>query len=625
MQTVPDLDPGDLRLFEAGRNSNLHLILGAHPDDKGTFFRVWAPSARSVHVVGDFEAGGWGAAGHQLRLGNGGIWSGFVPGAWPGQLYKFRLVDSAGRLLPDKADPFAAAAEASPGTASLIADLGYEWHDGKWMAQRTLRQALDAPVSIYELHLGSWDEAVDYRGLAEPLAEHVLSLGFTHVELLPVTEHPFYGSWGYQATGYFAPTARYGAPQDLMYLIDELHQRGVGVILDWTPAHFANDDHALARFDGAPLFEHADPRRAWHPEWGTLIFNYERPEVRSFLLSSACSWLERYHADGLRVDAVSSMLYRDFLRKDRDWVPNEQGGPEDYGAVALLRDLNDAAHTRFPGVQTYAEEPRGWPGATRSIDEGGLGFDFKWDIGWAHDTLSYLGRDPSERPEHHQELTFRESYASKERFVLPLSHDVVANDRGSLLQELPGSRDERFSALRALLGYQFATPGRKLLFMGTELAPWSKWDHNRPLDWSLATDDDHSKMARWLGALNRLYVGAAALHAHDYTPDALRWVVVDDAEHATLALLRGPVDAAVLVVVNFSATLLEDYRIRVPSDGLWRVLLDSDAVEFGGSGRGPRSPITTTGEPRHGHADSLSLRLPPLTVLFLAAERPGSK
>jgi 1,4-alpha-glucan branching enzyme len=612
----------DRRLFEAGRHDDLHRVLGAHPAEVGTWFGLWAPHARSVQVFGEFD--GWGAGRHELARGPGGIWSGLVLRARAGQLYKYRVVTEDGAVL-DKADPFAAATETPPATASRIASLDYEWGDGDWMRSRAARQSRTAPISIYELHLGSWlrgrsglaaDEG--YRAVAAPLAEHVLALGCTHVELLPLMEHPFYGSWGYQTTGYFAPTSRYGTPQDLMYLIDTLHQRGIGVILDWTPAHFADDPHGLGEFDGTPLYEHADPRRGRHAKWGTLVFDYERPEVRSFLISSAASWFERYHADGLRVDAVTSMLHRDFARGDGEWVANGAGGRENFEAAQLLRDLNDAVHGRFPGVHTYAEESEDWPLVTHPVSEGGLGFDFTWDVGWSHDTLAYLRHEPSERPVHHRGLTFHGLYASGEHFLLPLSHDEVSDGLGTLLAQMPGDEGERLANVRALLGYQFATPGKKLIFMGAELASTVQWDHDRGLEWGVAGSAASRGLQRWITALNELYRRTPVLSESDGTPEGREWVIADDAEHSVFAFERRAATGVVLVVANFAATRHESHRVGVSVPGAWDVLLASDAPEFGGGGPAAAPGVEAEALPSDGRRYSIALGLPPLSITFLA-------
>ncbi|MGI9611408.1 MAG: 1,4-alpha-glucan branching protein GlgB, partial [Acidimicrobiales bacterium] len=503
------LEDLDLWRFGEGTHDGLAHILGANPDPTGCSFRVWAPAASAVSVIGAFND--WAADASPLQPSTAGIWSGRVTGAAVGDAYKYRVVTADGMAL-DKADPVGFATEEPPRTASRIWSLDYSWGDDDWMAGRGAHNAHDAAISIYELHLGSWRyEPGGYRGLAPQLADHLDRTGFTHVELLPVMEHPFYGSWGYQTTGYFAPTARYGAPQDLMYLIDLLHQRGYGVILDWVPSHFPTDAHGLANFDGTHLYEHADPRLGFHPDWRSAIFNYDRHEVRSFLLSSAQFWLERYHADGLRVDAVASMLYRDYSRTESDWLPNEHGGRENLGAIAFLRELNRRVYLTHPDVMTIAEESTAWPGVSKPTDSGGLGFGFKWDMGWMNDTLQYLAEDPVHRSYHHDELTFRMVYAFDENFVLPLSHDEVVHGKGSLLARQPGDEWQRLAGLRLLLGYQYAMPGKKLLFMGAELAMEEEWNHERELPWELLADPAHAGVADWVARLNEIYRAEPAL------------------------------------------------------------------------------------------------------------------
>ncbi|MCL6499640.1 MAG: 1,4-alpha-glucan branching protein GlgB, partial [Firmicutes bacterium] len=476
----------DLYLFREGTHTRLYEKLGAHLQEEGTRFAVWAPNAAAVRVMGDFN--GWDPEADPLEpLGDSGIWVGVVRSARPGHRYKYRVVPRGGAPPLDKADPFAFWSEPPPGNASVVWDLAYAWADGAWMAERARRNALDAPISVYEVHLGSWTRRDDgrhltYRELAPRLAEYVREQGFTHVEFLPVMEHPFYGSWGYHVTGYFAPTCRYGTPQEFMELVDTLHQHGVGVFLDWVPSHFATDPHGLARFDGTALYEHPDPRRGWHPDWGSAIFDYGRPEVRSFLLSSAHFWLDRYHADGLRVDAVASMLYLDYSRREGEWLPNEYGGRENLDAIRFLRQLNESVYRDFPGVQTVAEESTAWPMVSRPTSAGGLGFGLKWDMGWMHDTLQYMSRDPIYRKYHHEELTFRMLYAFSENFLLPLSHDEVVHGKRSLLEKMPGDDWQKFANLRLLLGYQYAQPGKKLLFMGGEVGQRREWDHEGSVD-----------------------------------------------------------------------------------------------------------------------------------------------
>ncbi len=588
------LTEDDLYLFNEGRHFRLYEKLGARPmavgGEAGVYFAVWAPSASAVSVVGAFND--WQGGAHPLApRGHSGIWEGFLPGLGEGALYKFHVVSGDGAYRVDKADPFATRAEVPPKTASVVCALdgpeAHDWDDGEWLASRASRNALDAPISIYEMHLGSWrrkpeegDRPLSYREVAPLLAEHVRRQGYTHVELLPVMEHPFYGSWGYQTTGYFAPTSRYGSPADFMFLVDTLHRSGIGVILDWVPSHFPADQHGLSYFDGTHLFEHADPRQGFHPDWGSLIFNYGRNEVRSFLVSSALHWLDRYHADGLRVDAVASMLYLDYSRKAGEWIPNRYGGRENLDALAFLRQLNEEVYRSFPDVQTFAEESTAWPMVSRPTYLGGLGFGFKWDMGWMHDTLQYFAHEPIHRRYHHGELTFRMVYAFTENFCLPLSHDEVVHGKGSLLAKMPGPDWEKFANLRLLYGYMTAQPGKKLLFMGEELAPWREWSHETSLDWSLleagpgeATGGPtpHEGMRRLVADLNRLYRDEPALHEIDLAPEGFEWIEASDAEAGVLAFLRKGRTTGALVACAFNLTpvVRHNYRLGVPRGGVW--------------------------------------------------------
>jgi 1,4-alpha-glucan branching enzyme len=617
----------DLFLFNEGTHYRLAQKLGAHPGTHGrragTHFAVWAPNARAVSVIGDWN--GWEHGADPLAAkGGSGIWEGFVPQIGHGVAYKYAIASDGGDL--EKADPFAAYAEQPPKTASVVWDLGYEWGDGEWMGTRAERSALDAPISIYELHLGSWRRKVEeggrpltYRELAEELPAYVVENGFTHVEFLPVMEHPYTGSWGYQTTGYFAPTSRYGEPQDFMALVDALHAAGVGVILDWVPSHFATDPHGLSLFDGTHLYEHADPRQGFHPDWGSYIFNYGRNEVRSFLLSSAMHWLDAYHADGLRVDAVASMLYLDYSRNDGEWIPNRYGGRENLEAIELMRALNSAAYAEHPGVQTYAEESTAWPMVSRPTYLGGLGFGFKWDMGWMHDTLVYFGHDPIHRRFHHHELTFRGLYAFTENYVLPLSHDEVVHGKRSLLGRMPGNEWQMRANLRALYGYMYAVPGKKLLFMGGELGQWKEWDHESSVDWHLLGEPGHEGIRRWVADLNRVYREQPALHELDCDPAGFEWVHASDSESSVLAFMRLARDgAAALAVFNLTPVLRPNYRIGAPRAGVWRELLNSDADVYGGSGAGNLGRIEAVAEPAHGRDHSMTLVLPPLSCLLLA-------
>jgi 1,4-alpha-glucan branching enzyme len=629
------LDPGDaflgeddLYLFNEGSHVRLYEHLGAHPgvleDVEGTHFAVWAPNAERVAVVGEFN--GWHGGRHRLRpRASSGIWEGFIPDVSAGSLYKFRISPQRGARALEKADPFAFACELPPKTASVVWDLAYSWADDSWMASREERNALDAPISIYELHVGSWrrvleegNRSLSYRELAVELAEYVRDLGFTHVELLPVMEHPFYGSWGYQTTGYFAPTGRYGTPQDFMFLVDALHQVGVGVVLDWVPSHFPADEYALATFDGTHLFEHADPREGRHPDWDSLIFNYGRHEVRSFLLSSALFWLDRYHVDGLRVDAVASMLYRDYSRGEGEWIPNEHGGRENLEAIEFLRRLNQEVYAAFPDVQTYAEESTAWPMVSRPTYLGGLGFGLKWDMGWMHDTLEYVHRDPIHRRYHHTELTFRAIYASNENFLLPLSHDEVVHGKGSLLGRMPGDRWQQLANLRLLFAYQFAQPGKKLVFMGGELGQPGEWNHDGSVDWHLLDDEAHAGVRRLVTDLARLYADKAALHELDCDPSGFEWIDANDAFSSVVSFLRRGADGdALAVVCNFTPLVQRNYRLGVSEGGRWDELLNTDAATYGGSGQGNLGGAEAVPVAFHGRPWSLVLTLPPLAALFL--------
>ncbi|MBX6752675.1 MAG: 1,4-alpha-glucan branching protein GlgB [Thermorudis peleae] len=627
------LTDDDLYLFNEGSWLRAYEKLGAHPvqlgDETGVYFAVWAPNAREVSVIGDFN--GWKPGVHPLApRGNSGIWEGFLPGVGVGARYKYHIVSHYNNYRVDKADPYGVFHETPPRTASIVWDLSYEWHDQQWMAQRRQRNALDAPMLIYEVHLGSWmrvpeegNRWLTYRELAPKLAEHVQHLGFTHVEFLPIMEHPFYGSWGYQITGYFAPTSRYGTPQDFMYLIDYLHQQGIGVILDWVPSHFPTDEHGLIYFDGTHLYEHADPRRGFHPDWHSAIFNYGRHEVRTFLLSSAIFWLDRYHADGLRVDAVASMLYLDYSRKPGEWIPNEYGGRENLEAIAFLRRLNEEIYRLYPDVQTIAEESTAWPMVSRPTYLGGLGFGMKWDMGWMHDTLHYLHYDPIYRKYHHTLLTFRMLYAFTENFVLPLSHDEVVHGKGSLLSKMPGDDWQKFANLRLLYGYQYTQPGKKLLFMGAEIGQWAEWNHDTSLDWHLLQYAPHQGIHRWLEDLNRLVRTEPALYEQDFSPTGFEWIDPNDADNSVLSYLRrGRAEGSeLLIVCNFTPVPRQNYRVGVPRLGFWREVLNSDASIYGGSGWGNFGGVEATPVPWHGRPYSVNLTLPPLAMVIFKCEQ----
>jgi 1,4-alpha-glucan branching enzyme len=619
----------DEYLFREGRHTRLYEKLGAHVLPDATHFAVWAPNAESVAVVGDFNS--WDPRRHPMRpTGDSGIWAIRVPEARPGSVYKFHVVSRDGGTRVDKADPYAVRAEEPPRTGSVVWDLAYEWGDGAWMKARAAKNALDAPWSIYEVHLGSWRRSPDspekllsYRDLAPLLADYACRMGFTHVELLPVMEHPFYGSWGYQTTGYFAPSARYGTPQDFMAFVDTLHQAGIGVILDWVPSHFPWDEHGLGFFDGSHLYEHADPRQGHHPDWGSAIFNYGRNEVRAFLASSAHFWLDRYHVDGLRVDAVASMLYLDYGRKAGEWIPNRYGGRENLEAIEFLRFLNESVYRDFPDVQTIAEESTAWPQVSRPVHAGGLGFGMKWNMGWMNDTLAYMHEDPVHRRYHHQRLTFGQLYAYTENFVLPLSHDEVVHGKGSLIGQMPGDAWQQFANLRLLFGYMWAHPGKKLLFMGGEFGQRREWAHESSLEWHvLGMDARHEGVQRWVADLNRLLTGEPALHARDFTKDGFRWVQRGDWEQSVLAFLRegGEGVPPVLVVCNFTPVPRHNYRVGVPRGGYWRELLNGDAPVYGGGGVGNAGGTEAIPVPYEQYSHSLSITLPPLAALFFKPE-----
>jgi len=623
----------DLFLFNEGTHHRLYDKLGAHPlttdaGVSGVYFAVWAPNADGVAVIGDFN--GWDRGRHLLGArGQSGIWEGFIPGVQPGACYKYWVSSRFHGYRIEKADPFGFFHETPPKTASVVWTLDYTWGDRRWMEERARANALDAPWAIYEVHLGSWmrvpeegNRWLTYRELAPRLADYVTRLGFTHVEFLPVMEHPFYGSWGYQTTGYFAPTSRYGTPQDFMYLIDTLHQHGVGVILDWVPSHFPSDGHGLAYFDGTHLYEHADPRQGFHPDWRSYIFNYGRNEVRAFLLSSAQFWLDQYHADGLRVDAVASMLYLDYSRQPGEWIPNQYGGRENLDAIHFLRRMNEDIYASQPGVQTVAEESTAWPMVSRPTYLGGLGFGMKWDMGWMHDTLLYMSKDPIHRQHHHNLLTFRMLYAWWENFVLPLSHDEVVHGKGSLLGKMPGDDWQKFANLRLLFGYMYAQPGKKLLFMGGEFGQWAEWNHESSLDWHLLQYAPHAGLQRWMADLNRTYRDEPALHTLDFDPGGFEWIDVNDTQQSTISLLRrGQADGAVIAAVfNFTPVPRHNYRLGVPAGGYWREVLNSDAGEYGGSGMGNLGGVEAVPVPWHGRPWSLTITLPPLAAVFFRQE-----
>jgi 1,4-alpha-glucan branching enzyme len=623
----------DLRRLANGTHSSLYTKLGAHPVSlpgmEGVYFAVWAPHARAVSVVGDFN--GWQTGAHRLeRCCGSGVWEVFVPGVRRGSNYKFRLVTPGGQVV-EKADPFAFHAEVPPRSASAVWDLDYQWNDAAWMTERRRQDWRARPISIYEVHVGSWrrvpEEAnrwLSYRELAPELAAYAREMGFTHVELLPLAEHPFYGSWGYQPTGFFAPTSRYGTPQDLMYLVDYLHQQGLGVIFDWVPLHFPYDGHGLAKFDGTCLFEHADPRNHHHPQWGSVMFDYERPEVRSFLVSNALYWLRRYHFDGLRADAVSYMLYRDYGRRHGQWTANRNGGRENLEAVTFLQDLHETIAGELPDVLTCAEEATAYPQVSHPARVGGLGFTFKWDMGWMHDTLEYLGKPFHARRGQLNKLTFRQLYAAAENFVLPLSHDEVVHLKRSLLNKMPGNPWDKLAGLRLLLGYMFAQPGKKLLFMGGEFGQWREWNHDQSLDWHLLHEPAHRGIQQWVRDLNRAYAQWPALHARDCDSSGFEWIDCHDHANQVLTFLRkaGDDQPAVLALCHFLPGAIRNYRVGVPWPGHWRELLNSDARDYGGSGTGNNGGVHTDERGWHGRPYSLNLTVPPLATTFLVWEKP---
>ena len=618
----------EAHLFGEGRWLRAWEKMGARPalveGRRGYSFVVWAPNAHAVSIVGDFNE--WRAGAHAMApRGSSGLWEAFVPGLAAGTLYKFALSTPIGELT--KADPFALRAERSPRTASVTADLGrHEWGDADWMSQRQSRgTALDRPMSIYEVHAGSWRRnpleglrSLTWRELARELVSYVAEQGFTHVELMPVMEHPFEGSWGYQVTGFFAPTSRFGTPDDFRAFVDACHQAGIGVILDWVPGHFPKDDFALARFDGTALYEHADPRQGEHRDWGTLIFNYGRHEVRNFLLTNALYWLESFHADGLRVDAVASMLYQDYSRAAGEWVPNKFGGRENLEAIDFLRELNTTTHGECPGSITLAEESTAFPAVSRPTWVGGLGFTFKWNMGWMHDILTYVSKDPVYRRWEHQHLTFSMLYAFNENFVLPFSHDEVVHGKGSMIQKVPGDEWQKTATLRTLYGYMFAHPGKKLLFMGNEFGQWREWNHDDSLDWSVTSQPLHGGLQRFVRDLNALYRREPALYELDFEPRGFEWIDCNDHEASIISLIRRAVDADdwLVAVFNWTPIIRHDYRVGVPAPGHYVELLNSDAAIYGGSNVGNEGGRDTVAVAAHGHAQSLNLTLPPLGALF---------
>lgn len=633
----PVLTDFDIYLMGEGTHYLNYEKLGAHLREiggiSGVYFAVWAPNARRVSVVGDFNS--WDGRIHPMRhRGPSGVWELFIPGLTEGVAYKFELLPQSGGPPALKADPYAFASELRPNTASIVRDIGkHQWKDATWMSARQTTDWLSAPISIYEVHPGSWRHVesegarwLTYRELAAELIPYVKDMGFTHVEFMPIMEHPYDPSWGYQTVGYFAATSRYGSPDDFMYFVDCCHQAGIGVLLDWTPAHFPRDAHGLASFDGTHLYEHADPRRGSHPDWGTLVFNYGRNEVQNFLISNALFWLDKYHLDGLRVDAVASMLYLDYSRNAGEWLPNEQGGHENFQAIAFLRHLNEAVHSRHPGALMIAEESTAWPAVTQPTYSGGLGFDLKWNMGWMNDTLRYTAREPVHRPFHHNEMTFSMIYAFSENFVLPLSHDEVVHGKRSLLSKMPGDSWRQFANLRLLLAWQYFHPGKKLLFMGSELASRHEWSEARSLEWQLLEAPPHEAIQRLVRDLNHLYAAKPALHQMEFSWEGFEWLSSDDSRNSVLAFQRRARDAndSLVVVVNFTPVVRDDYRIGVPTPGRYVEILNTDAAPYGGSNALNSPAIESQPVASHGRLNSISLRLPPLAAVLLRCECSGA-
>jgi len=632
---IPDfISEYDIYLFREGKHFSLHHKLGAtvmqHQGVEGTFFAVWAPNAKSVSVVGDFNF--WSKDAHCLRArkDDSGIWEGFIPNIGKGTIYKYFIHSSQKNFKVEKADPLAKFNEHPPKTASVVWDYSYKWKDSKWMKKRHAHNSLSAPMSVYEVHLESWRRSVENEGsaltyseLAHQLSAYVKEMGYSHIELMPITEYPFSGSWGYQVTGYFAPTSRFGSPDDFMHFVDILHQNDIGVIIDWVPSHFPGDLHGLHFFDGTFLYEHEDPRKGYHPDWNSYIFNYGRNEVRNFLISSAHSWLEQFHIDGIRVDAVASMLYLDYSRKEGEWIPNIHGGRENLDAIQFLRDFNESVYTAFPGIQTIAEESTAWPMVTRPVYTGGLGFGMKWNMGWMHDTLNYLSHEPIHRSYHHNQMTFSIMYAFSENFMLSLSHDEVVHGKGSLMDKMPGDLWQKFANVRAMFGYMFAHPGKKLHFMGMEFGQWNEWNHEKSLDWHLLENLNHVGLQTYIRDLNRVYRDHPALHEVDFSQEGFRWIDANDSLNSMLSFIR--FDAAkekrVIVVINYTPVTRYNYRIGVPEDGFWREIINSDASQYGGSGAGNMGGVEAYPVPYHHEDYSINIVVPPLSVVMFT--KPG--
>jgi 1,4-alpha-glucan branching enzyme len=624
---LPTLGDIDLHLIGEGRHEQLWQVLGAHTRTfettrgpiVGVSFAVWAPNAQGVRVVGDFNF--WDGVCHPMRsLGATGIWELFIPNIGDGAIYKYEVLGRDG-LWRQKADPVAFATQIPPATGSAVFTSTYQWGDAAWMGARATRDPADHAMSIYEVHLGSWRLGLSYRELAQQLTEYILETGFTHVEFLPVAEHPYGPSWGYQVTSYFAPSARFGNPDEMRYVIDTLHQAGIGVIVDWVPAHFPKDAWALSRFDGTALYEHADPRRGEHPDWGTYVFDFGRTEVRNFLVANALYWLEEYHVDGLRVDAVASMLYLDYSREDGQWAPNQFGGRENLEAVAFLQEMNATVYKRVPGVMTIAEESTAWPGVTQPTFTGGLGFGFKWNMGWMHDSLGYIGRESIHRQYHHHEMTFSMMYAYSERFILPISHDEVVHGKGSLVGRIPGDRWQELATLRTFLAFMWAHPGKKLLFMGAEFAQSAEWSSERGLDWWLLQFADHAQTLQFVSDINAVYRRTPALWQQDFDPAGFEWIDAHNADSNIFTWLRWSSDGTPMAcVINFSPVVCSDYRLGLPAAGPWTEILNSDAKEYGGSGVGNYGIVHADATPWHGRPASALVTVPPLAALYLTPE-----
>ncbi|MEX1012931.1 MAG: 1,4-alpha-glucan branching protein GlgB [Waddliaceae bacterium] len=620
----------DIYIFKEGRHFHLYEKLGSHPmkleNEEGTLFAVWAPNAREVSVIGDFN--GWDRHAHILkpRWDESGIWEGFIPNVGKGAIYKYFIRSNHKDFEGEKGDPFGLVWEIPPKTASVVWDTTFDWSDESWIKKREAINRLDQPINVYELHFASWrrvpeegNRSLTYREMAKILPNYLIDLGFTHVQFLPLMEHPFQGSWGYQKVGYFAPSSRYGTPQDFMYLIDELHRNGIGVFLDWVPSHFPSDSHGLAYFDGTHLYEHEDRKKGFHPDWKSYIFNYGRPEVRAFLISSAIYWFEKYHIDGLRVDAVASMLYLDYSRKEGEWIPNPYGGNENLEAIEFLKQLNEAVYHSYPYVQMIAEESTSWPMVSRPTYLGGLGFGMKWNMGWMHDTLQYFSENPVNRKYHHNELLFSLNYAFTENFLLPFSHDEVVHGKGSLIGKMPGDDWQKFANLRLLFGYMYAHPGKKLLFMGSEIGGWSEWNHDTSLEWDLLEHAPHQGIFQWIKDLNTIYRKEPSLYALDFVPEGFEWVDLYNWEESIISFLRKSPDTKdqLLIICNFTPVPRENYKIGVDQKGQWQEILNSDSKYYGGSNMGNVGRVHTRPLPCYGRDHTLKLTLPPLSILIL--------